>query len=448
MLPESITPEVTTGHVAHHLDLHEWFNNLSNIIIGPDGTEADIADALADLHAAGFGEVILMGSVYDVEGLADPAFEITIPTVSLRSAAGGTVFNYSGTGDCISVRMADPDADQSGCVEGIHVIGTHVVDGAQVVGNTNPDACGVHMGDVVGFTLRDVWSYGFKGTSGKALWLDNQAYWTEQCEFDQVWLADSTHCLLLDVNGGNQSFEYNRFALRMNVNADQTGFTSRSSAFIRGGDFNLKCNVTGNGRVGSVEGASLWVRVKADVKGEHNDAGVGTGIEVEAGSAFRVTGEVSLPSLACTNHNAPSVSPTYQVLGSGQGSVDGNSHDLGSGEKADLFGSGITARVIPVQVVDSDSPYAANGFLHGAGVACPYVCMFDAANNAFIVYALAFGDAPEAMREVFRIDAYNNVLLQECVAPPSTPATGAYLFVQGGVLKAKRATGAVTVLTP
>ena len=422
VLPEAITGGVTTGHNAHHIELHTWLNDQTVFQVPAGGTEADIANALADAHAAGGGVVELLGPSYTASG--NPAFSITKPTVSLRAQGSTTtVISYTGVGDCFRITTNPFTVDQAGYLKGVSIHGS----------TAGANAVGVHMGDIVGFELDDVVIYGFDGAAGVGLWLDNVTGWTERCRTSRVWLGDNRVGLLFTVQAtGNISFGYNQFTgLLLNVHSGQFGFVSRDSALVYGGSFEAILNVESGGQVGLVEDGSFWWRERVQIHGELM-AGTGVGITTASGATFNPTGDINLPGLPSSNANAESVASKHRIRGANIAQVSGNYSDKNGAVKANFLGSGITADILPSSMVDEDSPYAMFGFLHGSTIDSPFVCMYDGASNAFVIYRRGFGVLASAMVELFRVDSGGHVFMVS-TSPPPPPATGTATYATTGV---------------
>lgn len=426
---------------------------MQSILVGP--TQYDVegypqatfddrfAAASTDAHSGG-GVIVVPPKTNYVSSTGLPA--ITKPSVSWSGPGGSraTRILLSGSGDLARVRMSlassGDDAVQAGGIRGLTLQGT-----------SSSAARGLHMGDVVGFTVHDVAVLGFSGAGSRGIWMDNTNRWCEQCEFTDVWIYDCETHLAFTVNGGNQSFGYNKWdGLRMNIKGGQTGFWSQDAAYIYHGNFRMKANVEGDGQIGFVDDGSFWDGTAVDIKAEHNGAGTGVGIEVASGAALNVWGVVKTAGMGHINHNAASLSPTFLIRGSGEAITDGQFNDLSSGQMVNTFNPSTTVQVAQLMVSDRNNPYGGFGMLNGVGSAVhsPMVWMFDDANNAFVIYALAFGAAPHTMREIARFDSYGGFLLRDSLVPPVTPSDGGYFFADAGAIKWKGSGGTVTTVAP
>ncbi len=202
-VPEVIVPDVTTGHNGDHIELHEWFNNYTTIIVGPDGTGSDIADALADAHAAGGGNVKLMGTAYSIGGLVGTAaLDISLPTVSLD--LNGATISYTGAGICLRVRMDPFTITNAGRVRNGVIDGTGAAAGA----------IGIQTGAVIGFGWDGVSVNNFD-KAGSINWdCYNEAAgtWMERCRFSRCDSRNGTVAWNFRAHASSTSFLYNDFS--------------------------------------------------------------------------------------------------------------------------------------------------------------------------------------------------------------------------------------------
>lgn len=249
-VPESITPDVTTGHVGDHLELHEWFNNYSTIIVGPDGTGADIATALADAHAAGAGNVKVMGTSYSIGGAAGTAaLEISLPTVSLD--LGGATINYTGDGICLRVRMDPYTIDNAGSVRN----GT--IDGA----GAGAGAIGIQTGSVIGFGWYgvDVNNFDKAGSVNWDQYNEAASTWMERCRFSNCDSRNGTVEWQWRSHADSSSFLYNDYSdCRFDTGAGQTAFKTIAPAQVFDASlFGFRGNVNNGGTVFNLAGTSI-----------------------------------------------------------------------------------------------------------------------------------------------------------------------------------------------
>lgn len=293
--PETIVPEgapgATTGHDGVHEDLSAWWNNYTIYEIGPDGTQADIAQALIDAHAAGYGTVRLMGTAYTATGAAGTAaFDITLPTVNLD--LGGATITYTGSGICLRKRMDPMTNAKAGFVVNGTIDGTGAAAGA----------VGIESGNVVGASWDGVVVQNFTGAGSVGWDFRNSAAptvgWMERCRF----VVDSRNnkiCYRFRADSGQSSYLYNDFAdMRFNVDAGQTAFQTVSPSQVFDCQLNLRGNVDNAGTIFDLAGDSV-VRPRCHITIEQTN---GTGAVLFAsGSA-----QFAYPSGTFQVNNFPS----------------------------------------------------------------------------------------------------------------------------------------------
>ena len=103
--------------------------------------------------------------------------------------------------------------------------------GGQISGFTlnglasNPNAVGIHMGDITNTKLEDLLIEGFTGANAVGMWWDNINGWMERINVQRVNLNSNTTNFKFTVAGpAFSSFCYNQLLdLRMNVGANQKG---------------------------------------------------------------------------------------------------------------------------------------------------------------------------------------------------------------------------------
>lgn len=249
-VPESITPDVTTGHVDDHVELHTWLNNYSTIIVGPDGTGADIANALADADAAGGGNVKLMGTAYSIGGASGTvALDISLPTVSLD--LNGATISYTGAGVCLRVRMDPFTITNAGSVRN----GT--IDGS----GASAGAIGIQTGAVIGFGWEGVTVENFDKT-GSINWdFYNEAAntWMERCRFARCDSRNGKFAWQWRSHASSPSFLYNDYNdCRFDIDAGQTAFKTIAPAQVFDANlFGFRGNVNNGGTVFDLASTSI-----------------------------------------------------------------------------------------------------------------------------------------------------------------------------------------------
>lgn len=249
-VPEAIIPDVTTGHNDDHVELHTWLNNYSTIIVGPDGTGADIADALADATTAGGGNVKLMGDSYSIGGASGTvALDISLPTVSLD--LNGATINYTGAGVCLRVRMNPFTITNAGSVKNGTINGS----------GASAGAIGIQTGAVIGFGWEGVTVENFSGT-GSINWDQyNEASgtWMERCRFSRCDSRNGKVEWNWRAHASSPSFLYNDYSdCRFDTGAGQTAFKTTAPAQVFDANlFGFRGNVNNGGTVFNLASASI-----------------------------------------------------------------------------------------------------------------------------------------------------------------------------------------------
>lgn len=221
-LVTTIVPNVTTGHIADHVALHEFFNAYSAILVSPSGTGADIATALADAHARGYGTVKLEGQSYTIGGLAGTvALDIYLPTVNL-DLNGATIF-YTGAGICLRKRM-DPFT-----ITNAGYVANGTIDGS----GASAGAIGIQTGAVIRAGWIGVTVENFDG-AGSVNWDQyNEAAntWMERCRFERCDSRNGTVQWQWRAHATSPSFLYNDYTdARFEGRTGQTSFKTIAPA--------------------------------------------------------------------------------------------------------------------------------------------------------------------------------------------------------------------------
>lgn len=223
-LVTTIVPNVTTGHIADHVQLHEFFNEYSTILIPPSGTGADIATALATVHAAGAGTVKLEGDSYTIGGLAGTvALDIYLPTVNL-DLNGATIF-YTGAGICLRKRMLPFTITNAGYVSNGTIDGSGAAAGA----------IGIQTGAVIRAGWIGVTVENFNG-AGSVNWDQyNEAAntWMERCRFERCDSRNGSVTWQWRAHADSPSFLYNDYSdARFDIETGQTAFKTTAPAQV------------------------------------------------------------------------------------------------------------------------------------------------------------------------------------------------------------------------
>lgn len=246
-LQTGIVPNVTTGHIGDHELLHEFFNEYSTVLIGPNETGADIATALADVHAQGYGTVKLEGDSYTIGG-AGVALDIYLPTVNL-DLNGATIF-YTGSGICLRKRMDPFTITNAGYVANGTIDGSGASDGA----------IGIQTGAVIRAGWIGVSVENFDG-AGSVNWDQyNEAAntWMERCRFERCDSRNGTTCWQWRAHATSPSFLYNDYSdARFDAEPGQTAFVTTSPAQVFDPFFGFRGNVKNGSTVFDLASISL-----------------------------------------------------------------------------------------------------------------------------------------------------------------------------------------------
>lgn len=288
--PETIVGGVTTGHNAVHEDLAEWWNSQEGTLrryVPAGATESDIASALADVHAAGGGVVELVGPAYTAS--SNPAFSITLPTVSLiGQGSGATVINYTGSGDCIRVAPSPTTVVQMGQLARLTIDGSGAGAGAKGVRH-------IDAGTTMAFD--DVVIRNFSGVGSVGCCIENVGLWNERAAGSRLQLLHNTVGLQLIGTGVNNSLFYHRWSdLRLNVGANQIGIQAKGTALLQGGDWNVLGNIDGNNGVfvdladTAVWGGIFWFKGEQTVGTGGKGRQTGGSAYWAASGSFNATG--------------------------------------------------------------------------------------------------------------------------------------------------------------
>jgi hypothetical protein len=162
--------------------------------------------------------------------------------------------------------------------------------------NSNPNAVGIHMGDITCTTLEDILIQGFTGPNAVGMWWDDITGWTERINVQRVNLFNNTtNYKFTDTGGvsvGNGSFCYNDWLdLRMNVGQGQKGIDFQSGTLC-GSILNLVVNGFGSNKTYiNIAGKSVWVDNLYDIKVE-DDGGGGVRLATAPGTEFNGTGKI------------------------------------------------------------------------------------------------------------------------------------------------------------
>jgi len=374
LFPESIVPEgepgATTGGIAHHQQLGARLNAARHVvIIGPEGTESDIADALADANDRGYGTVVLAGDSYDVEGLADPAFEVRSPRVVFDMGVSNLV--YTGDGVCVGVRIDPFTVAKAGVLRGGFIDGTGAGDGA----------IGVQCNGAISLTIDGTFVSGFDGVDSANFDFFNDFYddlgtWTERGNI-RAESRNGTYCYRFRKHAAaSPSFFYNDLDLKFNVDSGQTALKTEAGVQVFDCGFRFRGNVDNDGTIFDLASSSI-VRPFCDITVEQTN---GTGAVLWGGDGTQIAhprGRMQVNGIA--SYGPPIIVPDWG----------------GSGENA----------VIDQHGGDQfDAPFASFGIAYGPGILSPYATVYNGAEgNGWFVRARGFGQDLSDSIEVFGV---------------------------------------------
>ena len=246
---------------------------------------------------------------------------LTKPTQSLKGlgAKGSVKLNYSGSGDAVLFQMnpfGGLTITNAGTIENITIQGT------------SSGRSGLHTGNVIGSTLRNVTIQGFNGASGKCIWIDNVADsnsspgWYERNNWMGVETGANfgltsqqcTYNTYVDNNGGTNSLGYNRILdYHYNVVPGTKGIYldgTTGQVYWYNGTLNTTCNVnSGVSQVGSIPECLtltnntfmkyLSVNLNGEnqcISGQTCSAATAYGMHVQSGAQFTSCGNETYDS--------------------------------------------------------------------------------------------------------------------------------------------------------
>lgn len=228
-----------------------------------------------------------------------------------------TVLNCTVNGDCLRIRTSAFNTNKAGSFGGF-----------QMVGNSGANAVAIHIGDIIGTRLQDLWITDFTGASSAGIWFDNVTNWTEQTLVENVRIQNATKSLRFTVNGGTSSFQYTTFSrVSLEIQNAQTAISGENNSALTGSVLDITINKSGaaSGTILALANTSTWVNNTYHVIAENNGGGGGTGISLAAGTTLDGRGTIVAAGLAnsisgtlTTNLNYMSGTATTGVVESAQ----------------------------------------------------------------------------------------------------------------------------------
>lgn len=249
----------------------------SHICYANDYSGADIfARFNSAMAACGHGEIRIRQGTY---GNVNTTANLTQPADSMV-CEGSVTINYTGTGDAINWRMTPFTIAPAGRIEGCQIVGTA------------SGLSGIHMGDIVGWTLDRFVVSGFTRSGASGIWWDNYFGWLERGTVSPSVAANNNTIGLRMTNSGGtgltDSFCYDRvLGLALQVNQNQIGISTESGKFCHGTMITTINSLGANKTLISLSGPGLWQDGFYQITTE-DDGGGGTRLSI--GPSAGITG--------------------------------------------------------------------------------------------------------------------------------------------------------------
>ncbi len=282
-----------------------------NVRVASDFTGADIglqiAAAETDLGAAA-GEIWVTtpGTLSTNVTLADnhilrffPGAYTISGTINLNNISNSVIcegrhavtLTYAGTGKMFSVKTLNvgPSAPLT----------AGKIEGCAIAGPATNATTGIYIADTTGFRIIGNEIYGFTGTNGRGVWLDNTIegatqYWTERTIIADNTIENNKIDIDFTVNGGTNSFGYTHIrSTHVNTNSGQTGINVGAGASLYGSSLEISSN--SEGTLFNVAGA---ITESFGVILAESTGGAGTFANVPAGGNFTMFGYVRRANFA------------------------------------------------------------------------------------------------------------------------------------------------------
>jgi len=159
---------------------------------------------------------------------------------------------------------------------------------------SNPNAVGIHMGDITNTKLEDILIQGFTGANAVGLWWDNINGWTERINVQRLNLnSNTTNYKFTTAGPAFSSFCYNQLLdIRMNVGAGQKGIDFQRG-WLCGSTLMMVVNGLGSNKTYiNITGGASWHDNLYDIKVE-DDGGGGVRLATAPGTEFSGTGRIT-----------------------------------------------------------------------------------------------------------------------------------------------------------
>jgi hypothetical protein len=369
---------------------------------GATDATAAIQSAVNACQALGGGTVYLPIGTYKIASTAGVV--ISKPGCSfVGSTRMGTILNATNGGPGLTIQMNPFSSTGAGRYGNFTIVGT------------SSGTIGLLTGSIVGGTFENILVYGY--TAGIGIDLQNRldyspttgGTWTERNTWNNVQsggvsaATNNAKGWNLEVIGGGSSvsFGYNRFLnIQANANSGQVGFNVSTPSFLYHSTIILTCNL-GDGASFSTNPICIHSDGNSDenwsqITGEYNGTHAAYSID---GTRFVSTGSVDVTLATMhftgTSDNAPRMRVTA--------GIEANTADAGTYTEAPT-----SVALTPSILYGDHQGYSNFGLFSGSGVNSPFVTMFEASNNKFIVCSIPFATALSGCHERWSADSGGN----------------------------------------
>jgi hypothetical protein len=251
------------------------------------------------------------GIVYLPQGIYMVSSTLTINSYAVSLVGAGqsatTIMPTSGfTGDVIRWTIVPFTITPAGKIADLMILGT----------NCGNNACGIHVGDIVGARLDNVIVQYFYNTGSIGIHVDNVTSWTEEMVWTNVSLIVNLTNVLFDVNGGMASWDYNRIQIRVFCDGAQTALQFQGGGEYYNGFIGMTGNLTGDGAVAfNVVGTCYITDNLYDIAMEAN-GGTVTGLKMPANAAqLTGNGVIDLSNSSSGTFTSSSSGDIYNFIG-------------------------------------------------------------------------------------------------------------------------------------
>ena len=165
--------------------------------------------------------------------------------------SGATIIDWRGTGDCVRVQDASQDTShRAGPITQLQITADN---------NANINICGLHIGDLQGIFIEDVFIQGFDTSGSKGFWGENRYVFSERAEIT-LDVRNCTDCYVFEKHAShpspNASWDYGWFNLSFVALLNQNGITLKNNTDMVGVDMSVVGNTAGG--AGTQAPSSKW----------------------------------------------------------------------------------------------------------------------------------------------------------------------------------------------